>query len=98
MRSADRDSQDYNLVGSLDCFAKTAGSHDSVDSILTHVHVPLILSTARCRHKLQKEGIKVESEKIEQIDYVPGYVIEYYLTYLTMTSLHVSFSFLILKS
>ena len=34
----DRESQDKNLAGSLDQFAKTAGSHDSVDSILTHVY------------------------------------------------------------
>ena len=33
VRCADRESQDKNLVGSLDRFAKTAGS-----SILTHVH------------------------------------------------------------
>ena len=32
--SADRDSQDKNLVGSLDRLAKMPGSHDS---ILTHV-------------------------------------------------------------
>ncbi len=38
MRSADRDSQDKNLVGSLDRFAQRAGFHDSVDSILTHVY------------------------------------------------------------
>ncbi len=39
VRSADRDSQDKDLVGSLlDRFAKTAGSRDSVDSILTHVY------------------------------------------------------------
>ncbi len=38
VRSADHDSQDKNLVGSLDRFAKTAGSHDSVDSILIHVY------------------------------------------------------------
>ncbi len=38
VRSADRDSQDKNLVGSLDRFAKTAGSRDLVDSILTHVY------------------------------------------------------------
>ena len=39
---------------------------------------------------IQREGIKVESEKIEQMDYVPDYVVGYYLTYLTMPSLHVS--------
>ena len=39
VRSADSDSQDKNLVSSLDRFAnKTAGSHDSVDSILTHAY------------------------------------------------------------
>ncbi len=38
MRSADRDSQDKNLVGSLDRFAKTTGSRDSADTILTHVY------------------------------------------------------------
>ncbi len=37
-RIADRESQDKNLVGSLDRFAKTAGSRDSVDSIFTHVY------------------------------------------------------------
>ncbi len=37
MRSADCDSQDKNFVGSLDWFAKRAGLHDWVDSILTHV-------------------------------------------------------------
>ena len=37
-RSADCDSQDKNLVGSLDRFVITAGSHDSVDSILTNVY------------------------------------------------------------
>ncbi len=36
--SADRDSQDKNLVSSLDRFAKTAGLRDSVDSVLTHVY------------------------------------------------------------
>ncbi len=35
VRSADHDSQDRNLVGLLDQFAKSAGSYDSVDSILT---------------------------------------------------------------
>ncbi len=40
VRSADCDSKDKNLVGSLDRFAKTAGSRDSVDSILTHVYTP----------------------------------------------------------
>ncbi len=35
MKSADRDSQDKNLVGSLDRFTKTAGSRDS---ILTYVY------------------------------------------------------------
>ena len=35
---ADRDSQDKNLIGSLDRFAKIAGSRDSVDSIFTHVY------------------------------------------------------------
>ncbi len=37
----DRESQDKNLVGLLDQliqFPKTAGSHDSVDSILTHAY------------------------------------------------------------
>ncbi len=38
MRSADRDSQDKNLVGSLDRFAKTTGSRDSADTILTPVY------------------------------------------------------------
>ncbi len=38
VRSAERDSQDKNLVGLLDRFAKTADSRDSVDSILTHVY------------------------------------------------------------
>ncbi len=38
VRSADRDSQDKNLVGSLVRFAKTAGSRDLFDSILTHVY------------------------------------------------------------
>ena len=38
MRSADCDSQDNNLVGLLDGFARMAGSHDSVDLILTHVY------------------------------------------------------------
>ncbi len=38
VRSAGRDSQDNNLVGSLDRFAKTAGSRDSVNLILTHVY------------------------------------------------------------
>ncbi len=38
MRSADRDSQDKNLVGSIDRFAKTSGSRDSADSILTHLY------------------------------------------------------------
>ncbi len=36
--SADRDLHDKNLVGSLVRFAKTSGSRDSVDSILTHVY------------------------------------------------------------
>ncbi len=35
VRSADRDSQDKNLVGLLDRIAKTAGLRDS---ILTHVY------------------------------------------------------------
>ncbi len=35
---ADRESQDKNLVASLDRFAKTAGSRDLVGSILTHVY------------------------------------------------------------
>ena len=38
--SADCDSQDKSLVGSLDWFAKMAGSVDSVDLILTHVYSP----------------------------------------------------------
>ena len=38
VRSADRDAQDKNLVSSLDRFAKTPGSHDSVDSILAHAY------------------------------------------------------------
>ena len=38
VRSAHSDSQDKNLVGLLDRFAKMAGFRDSVDSILTHVH------------------------------------------------------------
>ena len=37
MRSAARELQDKDLVGSLDRFVKRAGSRDSVDSILTHV-------------------------------------------------------------
>ncbi len=37
VRSANHESQDKNLVGLLDRFAKTASSHDSVDSILAHV-------------------------------------------------------------
>ncbi len=41
VRSSDRGSQDKNLVGSLDRFGKTAGSRDSVDSILTHVCTPI---------------------------------------------------------
>ena len=45
MRSADRDSQDKNFVGSLDRFAKTAGSRDAIDSILTHV-IPLYIGRA----------------------------------------------------
>ena len=39
VRCADHESQDKNVVGSLERFAKTAGSRDLVDSILTHVHV-----------------------------------------------------------
>ncbi len=35
VRGANRESKDNNLVGSLDWFDKTAGSHDS---ILTHVY------------------------------------------------------------
>ncbi len=35
---ADLELQDRNFVGSLDRFAKTAGSHDSVNSIFTHVY------------------------------------------------------------
>ncbi len=38
VRSADCDSQNKNLVGSLDRFAKKVGSRDSVDSLLTHVY------------------------------------------------------------
>ncbi len=38
VRSADRDSQDKNLVVSLGQFAKTADSRDAVNSILTHVY------------------------------------------------------------
>ncbi len=38
VRSTDLDSQDKNLVSSLDRFAKTASLHDSVDLILTHVN------------------------------------------------------------
>ncbi len=38
VRSADRVSQDKNLVGSLDWFAKMAGSRDLVESILIHVY------------------------------------------------------------
>ncbi len=38
MWSADCDSQDKNLVGSLDLFGKTATSRGSVESILTHVY------------------------------------------------------------
>ncbi len=38
VKSADRDSQDENLVGSLDRFAKMADSHNSVDSIVTPVY------------------------------------------------------------
>ena len=38
MKSADRDLQDKNLVGSLDRFAKAAGLRDS---ILTHVYSDL---------------------------------------------------------
>ena len=38
MRSADRDSHDKNLVGSLDRLAIMASSHNSVNSILTLVY------------------------------------------------------------
>ncbi len=38
VRSADRDLQGKNLVGSLDRFAKTNNSRDSVDLTLTHVY------------------------------------------------------------
>ncbi len=41
--SADRDSQDKNLVGSLNRFAKTAVSRNWVDSIFTHVY-PICMS------------------------------------------------------
>ena len=51
MRSVDRDSQDKNLVGSLDRFAKTADSRDSDDSILiTHVYPKAIGMQAQCSH------------------------------------------------
>ncbi len=43
MRCADCESQDKNLVCSLDQFVKTAGLRDSVDSILTHCN-PCILN------------------------------------------------------
>ncbi len=38
MKGADSDSQDKNLVASLDQFAKMASLRDSDDSILTHVY------------------------------------------------------------
>ena len=44
MRCADSESQDKDLFGSLDQCAKTAGLRDSVDSILTHLWVPLIIN------------------------------------------------------
>ena len=37
MGSADRDSQDKNLVSSLDRFAKKTGSRDSVNSLCTPI-------------------------------------------------------------
>ncbi len=38
MRCADSESQDKNLIGLLDRFAKMADSCDLVDSIITHVY------------------------------------------------------------
>ncbi len=47
--SADRKSQDKNLVGSFDHFAKTARSRDSVDSFNFNPCVPLqFLELAGC--------------------------------------------------
>ncbi len=52
VKSADRDSQDKNLVGLLDRFAKTVHSCDSVNSILTHVCPIHFINIEKCKHHI----------------------------------------------
>ena len=51
-----------NLVGSLDQFTKTAGSRDSVDSILTHVYPYLLSYTIKCWHGAFKYKCLIQFE------------------------------------
>ncbi len=60
MRCTDRELQDNNLVGSLDQFAKTADSRDSVDLILTHVYPYMYLTIMLGLRSFVKEIFHLE--------------------------------------